>query len=125
MLAAAALLLSACAGDTDDGDGSPGSDLPPRIEGTEVTAELTEFAITLDETRFPAGTYTFVAQERGQAPHALSIEGPGLDTASTDVLNPGDADAALTVDLAAGPDTLWCPVGDHRSQGMEVTITVT
>lgn len=124
-LAAAALLLSACAGDTDNGDDSPGPDGPPTIEGTQVSAELTEFAITLDTTTFSAGTYTFVAKEQGQAPHALSIEGPGVDTTSTDVLNPGDADAALTVDLSPGTYTLWCPVGDHRSQGMELTITVT
>ena len=122
MLATGGLLVSACAGGTGD---SSQSDQPPTIKGTEVTAELTEYAITLDATTFPAGTYTFVAKEEGQAPHAVSIEGPGVNTVSTDVLNPGDADAALTVDLSPGTYILWCPVGNHRAQGMETTITVT
>lgn len=114
--------LSACGGQDTDASSPPTPS--PSVQGTVVTAQLTEFSIKLDRSTFAAGTYTFLVQERGQAPHALSIEGPGVEAESSDVLSPGDPDAALVVDLEAGTYTLWCPVGTHRSQGMEVTITV-
>ena len=114
--------LSACGGQDSGASSSPTPS--PSVQGTVVTAQLTESSIKLDRTTFPAGTYTFLVQERGQASHALSIEGPGVESESSEVLSPGDPDAALLVDLKAGTYTLWCPVGTHRSQGMEVTITV-
>lgn len=114
--------LSACGGQNSGAPSSPTQS--PSVQGTVVTAQLTEFSIKLDRTTFPAGTYTFLVQERGQAPHALSIEGPGVESESSVVLSPGDPDAALVVDLEAGAYTLWCPVGTHRAQGMEVAITV-
>jgi uncharacterized cupredoxin-like copper-binding protein len=40
------------------------------------------------------------------------------------VIDPGGADETLTVTLQAGTYELWCPVGSHREQGMETTITV-
>ena len=89
-----------------------------------VTAPLTEFSIKLDRTTFADGTHTFLAQERGQTSHALSIEGSWGRVGEQRRVGPGDPDAALVVDLEAGTYTLWCPVGTHRSQGMEVTITV-
>ena len=58
--------------------------------------------LTLSETTFTAGTHTFSAQEAGQAPHAPSISGPGVEPASTEVLNPGDLDAQLAVTLGSG-----------------------
>lgn len=116
-------LLGACG--SGDGDDEAGVTTTPTsaVTGTPVNADLTEFAITLSETTFTPGTYTFVAREQGQAPHALSIRGPGVETTSTDVLSPGDPDAPLTVTLSAGEYELWCPVGSHRAQGMETTIT--
>lgn len=132
-LLVASTMLSTCGGGADTaGPLPPATSSPstssattsPTIEGTRVSAQLTEFSIALDTTTFPPGTYTFIAQERGKVAHALSIEGPGLKTTSTAVLSPGDADAALAVDLEPGTYTLWCPVGTHRDQGMEATITV-
>lgn len=124
-LVAAGVLLTGCGGGDDAGDSaaSPAAS-SPTAQGTRVDAELTEFAITLGQETFAPGTYTFVAKELGEAPHALSIEGPGVETVSTDVLQPGDAAASVTVDLQPGTYTLWCPVGSHRDQGMETSITV-
>lgn len=36
---------------------------------------------------------------------------------------PGES-GSLTVDLQAGTYQIWCPVGNHRSQGMQTTLTV-
>jgi uncharacterized cupredoxin-like copper-binding protein len=130
-MAAGALLLVACGG---GGESAPAasptspsvtSDASPAGNGgTSVTAALTEFRIELSQRAFEAGSYTFVAEEKGQAPHALSIEGPGVDTVSTPVIQPGAAAESLTVTLKTGTYELWCPVGSHRQQGMELTITV-
>ena len=89
-----------------------------------MTAELTEFSIELSQQTFAPGPYEFVAEEQGQFPHALSIEGPDVDSASTSVIDPGGDSQTLNVTLQPGTYELWCPVGNHRAQGMETTITV-
>ncbi|HEX6577917.1 MAG TPA: hypothetical protein VF082_06060 [Jiangellaceae bacterium] len=96
----------------------------PTAAATTVTATLTEFSIELSQQTFASGTYEFVAEEAGEFPHALSIEGPGLDSTSTDVIEPGGDSQTLTVILEPGTYEIWCPVGNHRAQGMETTITV-
>jgi plastocyanin len=96
----------------------------PEAEATEVTVTLTEFSIELSEQTFAPGAYEFVAEEEGELPHALSIEGPGVDSTSTEVIQPGGESQTLTVTLQPGTYEIWCPVGNHRAQGMETTITV-
>ncbi len=96
----------------------------PTATGTRVVVTLTEYTVAPAKRTLAPGTYTFVAEEKGQVPHALSISGPGVDTESTTVLSPGDQPAELTATLKAGTYTLWCPVGTHRQQGMETTVNV-
>jgi len=116
-------------GDATTGAASPpaattsGPAASPAQTGTIVTAGLTEFNIELSQASLSPGTYTFVAEEKGQQPHALSIKGPGVDSATTPVIQPGGASQRLTVTLQSGTYELWCPVGNHRQQGMELTIT--
>ncbi|WP_199178082.1 plastocyanin/azurin family copper-binding protein [Mycobacterium hubeiense] len=83
---------------------------------------MNEFTIQLPQQNFRPGTYTFVASNEGQAPHALEIEGPGLEQA-TDTLTAGQS-ADLTVTLQPGSYKVYCPVGNHDEQGMNTTITV-
>jgi hypothetical protein len=66
-----------------------------------VTAEPTDFTITLSESSFSPGDYTLVAEQRGQTPHALSIAGPGVD-GTTPVIQPDGGNQELTVSLPAG-----------------------
>jgi uncharacterized cupredoxin-like copper-binding protein len=140
----AAVLLTACGGgdSTEESATSPGqaettaattpdsaepttaTSPAPAVTGTRVTAELAEFSIELSQQTFAPGPYEFVAEEQGQLPHALSIEGPGVDSTSTSVIDPGGESQTLNVTLQLGTYELWCPVGNHRSQGMETTITV-
>ncbi len=54
---------------------------------TMVTADETEFTIKLSTTKFTAGTYTFVAKNSGQAPHALEIDGPGVSDRKTTTIS--------------------------------------
>ncbi|MCI0688061.1 MAG: hypothetical protein L0Y54_12600 [Sporichthyaceae bacterium] len=54
----------------------------------------------------------------------MSISGPGIDGESTPIIQPGGSSESLTVTLQPGTYQLWCPVGGHRQQGMELSITV-
>lgn len=142
LLAAALLAITGCGtsdtsdtGTTSSGTAmSPSPTLPaatgspttgsPATGTATVTATLTEFKIALSATSFSPGLHTFVAEQKGQRTHALSIKGPGVDTKTTPVIEPGGPSQRLIVTLQSGTYELWCPIGNHRAQGMTVTITV-
>lgn len=56
--------------------------------------------------------------------HDFEIEGQGIEDVFEQNLQPGETQT-LQVDLAPGEYTVYCPVGDHRKQGMELALTVT
>ena len=113
----AALLLAGCGSDDGDDEGGDSSG------GQTVEVVATEFAfdpadVSVDE----AGETTFTVSNEGEFPHALEIEGNGIEE-ETDELAPG-ASGSVTVDLEPGEYELYCPVGDHRDRGMEGTLVV-
>ena len=55
--------------------------------------------------------------------HNFEIEGGDIDEQFDENLQPGESNT-LTVDLPAGSYDVYCPVGDHRQQGMELTLAV-
>jgi plastocyanin len=69
-----------------------------------------------------AGTVTVEFANDSQLPHAVEIEGNGVE-AKTEVVTGQDA-PPLTVDLKPGEYEFYCPVGDHRAEGMEGKLTV-
>lgn len=91
--------------------------------GTTVTVTETEFKLALSQTTFRPGTYTFVADNKGQVTHALEVDGPGAHDKATGSLSSGKT-GRLTVTLQKGTYELFCPVGNHKQQGMETHITV-
>lgn len=116
VLAAAALAAGGCGGEEEAGEpsGEP-------LRTVEVSA--TEFAFepaTIELDR--AGTYSFSVRNDGSFEHALEIEGGDVEV-ETDTIGGGET-AELTVELAAGTYELYCPVGNHREEGMEGTLTV-
>lgn len=48
-----------------------------------MTVTETEFRLELSQTTLRPGTYTFVADNKGQATHALEIDGPGVQDKAT------------------------------------------
>jgi uncharacterized cupredoxin-like copper-binding protein len=95
----------------------------PAAAATTVTATETEFKISLSQATFAPGSYTFKATNSGKFPHALTIEGPGVDKTSTAILTAGTS-GSMTVTLQAGSYEIWCPVDSHKSKGMDMHITV-
>lgn len=86
-------------------------------------ASLTDFHIGLSPQKLSPGAYTFVATNNGKVIHALEINGPGVTGQKTTVLQPGQS-ANLSVNLQNGTYDIFCPVANHKSIGMDVTMTV-
>jgi plastocyanin len=127
-------LLAAC-GDDNKASGGGGSSATPAATqsggggGGDAALTASEPApgkYAFDPGKLTAGagsvTVTLDNPASNQAPHALVIEGNGVDEAS-DTAAPGST-AKVTADLKPGKYTYYCPVGDHRSEGMEGTLTV-
>jgi uncharacterized cupredoxin-like copper-binding protein len=90
---------------------------------TVLTATEKEFSITLSQSAFKPGTYTFQVSNRGQFPHNLTLEGPGVDRQASPTLQPGQ-NGTVTVTLQAGSYEIWCSVDSHKDKGMQLKITV-
>ena len=69
-----------------------------------------------------AGETTIEFSNQSQLPHAVEIEGNGIEK-STKIVTGADA-PPLKVDLKPGTYTYYCPVADHREAGMEGTLVV-
>ncbi len=102
---------------------SAGASSSAAAGGTSVTVSETEYKISLNSSTFRAGAYNFVADDKGQATHALTIEGPGIEEQSTKTLAPSQS-ATLSVTLQKGTYELYCPVDGHKQMGMDTHITV-
>jgi uncharacterized cupredoxin-like copper-binding protein len=87
-----------------------------------VAVSLSEFAIDMPDS-LPAGPTTFEVTNDGTIEHSFEIEGQGIEEELEHHLQPGET-LTLQVDLAPGTYEVYCPVGNHREQGMERDLTV-
>jgi uncharacterized cupredoxin-like copper-binding protein len=69
-----------------------------------------------------AGKVTIVMDNPSDLPHAVEIEGDGVEVAGEVVMKGGVSKAGA--DLKAGEYEFYCPVGNHKDAGMEGTLTV-
>ena len=138
LAAALVLALAGCGGD-DEESGSSGS--APTATPTETAAASgdgggggdggetlslsapEDGSLSFDKTELtaPAGTVTIEFENPATVPHAVEIEGNGVEEKSETVT--GDS-TSVSADLQAGEYTFYCPVGNHRAGGMEGTLTV-
>jgi plastocyanin len=119
--AIAALGLVGCGSDSDEeaATGTGASSGGQVIEIDESEFALDPANVQVDET----GTVTFRVSNQGSLPHALEVDGEGIEE-ETETIEPGQT-AELTVDLSReGSYELYCPIGDHRDQGMEGELIV-
>jgi len=106
---------------------SPG--LAATTGGTATSAKtikvtLSEWKVELSPDKIPAGPVDFEVSNTGSIPHALEVEGRGLER-KTAQIQPG-ATATLQLDLPAGRYEAYCPVGkgSHKMLGMLDHLTV-
>jgi plastocyanin len=137
MLAAVALAVGACGSDEDEsgsgseaqeeesaGGGGGGGSAEGGGAGSTVELSATEFAFDPANPKVQkAGKVRFRVTNDGQTVHALEVEGKGVE-AETEEIQPGQSDT-LTADLSKpGTYELYCPIGNHKAQGMEGKVTV-
>jgi len=92
------------------------------VAGGQVPVSLAEFAISMPSS-LPAGRVTFAITNDGTITHSFEIEGNGVEKALKNPLEPGQT-GMLSVNLDPGTYTVYCPIDDHRGQGMELEVTV-
>lgn len=89
---------------------------------TEVEVRLFERTIEMPAS-LPEGRVTFVVTNDGEAEHSFGIEGRGMEAELGAPLAPGET-GSLEAELAAGTYTVYCTVGDHRREGMDLRLRV-
>lgn len=111
-IALVALVLAGCGGSEE---GAPGATIEVRL--TEYALDPAQ--VSIEEP----GTYTFRAINDGSVEHALEVGGHGVE-AETDLIAPGET-GEVTVELTeTGEYDLYCPVDDHKAQGMDGAVDV-
>lgn len=93
-------------------------------EPVAVTAKLSEWKVELSAATVSEGPVAFRVTNSGSIPHALEVEGQGLER-QTVLLQPGSS-TTLTLTLAPGTYEVYCPVGEdsHKKLGMETHLKV-
>ena len=146
-LAVVSLVLAACGGGSSDnsstasGSSSAGASTSAQSSGAETTSSTAasgggSSVLAIDATESGglgfskraltarAGTVT-IRLTNGSSdslPHAIAIEGNGVDKDGQTV-QPGGT-SSVTVRLKPGTYTFYCPVDGHEDAGMKGTLTV-
>jgi uncharacterized cupredoxin-like copper-binding protein len=139
LLAATALIAAGCGGGDDNSSDNSSSSSGTQGNTSDSTAtgsggggggastvKLTADpggALKFDKTSLSAkaGKVTVVMDNPSQTPHAVEVEGKGVEKA-TKTLTGGTA--KVTVDLKPGKYEFYCPVDGHKAAGMKGTLTV-
>ena len=89
-----------------------------------LKAEATGLKFDKKTATAKAGTVTMTMNnpQGGQVPHAIAVEGNGVDKDGK-VVQPGGT-SQVSVKLKPGKYTFYCPVDGHRKAGMQGTLTV-
>ena len=89
-----------------------------------VHVKLSEWKVALDPATVPSGPVILEVSNAGTIPHALEIEGKGLEKRTTPIAPGGHA--TLTLNLRGGAYEAYCPVGkgSHKMLGMNARLSV-
>jgi uncharacterized cupredoxin-like copper-binding protein len=139
LLAATALIAAGCGGSdnnssdnsSNDSSGAQGNTTDTTSSGGGGGGGASTVKLTADPggalkfntttLNAKAGKVTVVMDNPSQTPHAVEVEGKGVEE-ETKTLTQGTA--KITVDLKPGKYEFYCPVDGHRQAGMEGTLTV-
>ena len=111
-------------GSTTGSGGSTGTNGPPgRLLATEREISPSQLQLQLSRPSLAAGSAIVEQYNAGSDAHNLILEKDGQVAFAYPTLDPG-GDQRQTVTLTRGTWTLYCSLLDHRSLGMQATLTV-
>ena len=136
LLCAIAIPVAGCGGDDDDdssGGGGGGTSTKAEDDGgassggggqTLKIAADPGGALKFDKSSLTAkaGKVTIVMDNPSDLPHAVNIEGQGVEVTGNTVTKGGVSKASG--DLKPGEYEFYCPVDSHEEGGMEGKLTV-
>jgi uncharacterized cupredoxin-like copper-binding protein len=136
-----AIPVAGCGGDDDDGGGGGGGSGSSSSGGTKTEdtgggassggaaqtfkiAADPSGALKFDKSSLTAkaGKVTIVMDNPSDLPHAVEIEGMGVEVEGETVEKGGVSKASA--DVKPGKYEFYCPVDGHKQAGMEGTLTV-
>ena len=123
----AVLALAGCGGDdeksTSGGSSSSSGSSGGGGENLAISADPSG-ALKFDKTELTAkaGKVTITMDNPSDVPHAVEIEGNGVEEEG-ETVGKGEKSIA-SGELKAGTYDFYCPVGNHRAEGMEGKLTV-
>jgi plastocyanin len=125
VLAAGVLTAAGCGGDDNGGTSSSSGSSSSSGGGGGQTLTVTadpggQIAWDKSELSAKAGKVTLKIVNESSIPHAIEVEGNGVEEESKTVTG---GNAEVTVDLKPGEYEYYCPVGNHK-QTMKGTLTV-
>jgi plastocyanin len=131
----AAVVLAGCGGSDDKSASSKSSSdtatpTPTATQaassggGQTIKLAADASALKFDKTKLTAkaGKVTLEMANPSGIPHAVAVEGNGVDVDGKTVGKGGTSTA--TADLKAGTYEFYCPVPGHKAAGMKGTLTV-
>jgi len=133
VVAALALVLAGCGGSNNKNAGSNSSGATPTpttaassgggAGGALALAAPADGSLKFDKTTLTAkaGKVTIDFDNPSSTPHAVEVEGNGVEQKTNTVTN---GKVSLSVDLKPGKYEFYCPVPGHRQAGMQGTLTV-
>jgi plastocyanin len=128
------LVVAGCGGDDEKPASSSKSDSTPTPTATEaaasggggenITLAADKSALKFDKSALEAkaGKVTLTMDNPSDIPHAVAIEGNGVDVDGKTV-GKGEKSVA-SADLKPGTYTFYCPVPGHEEAGMKGKLTV-
>lgn len=132
-VAVLALALAGCGGSSNKNAGSntSGESTPastPASGGGSASGALqlaapADGSLKFDKTTLTAkaGKVTIDLDNPSSTPHAIAVEGNGVEQKSDQVTQ---SKTSVTADLKPGTYTFYCPVPGHEQAGMKGTLTV-
>ena len=133
LLVGAMLAVAGCGGDDEKPASSSKSDSTPTPTATEaaasgggenLTLSADKSALKFDKSALEAkaGKVTLTMDNPSDIPHAVAIEGNGVDVDGKTV-GKGEKSVA-SADLKPGTYEFYCPVPGHEAAGMKGKLTV-
>jgi plastocyanin len=126
VVAVLALVVAGCGGSSNKNAGSNTSGATSSGGGGGQQLALAapaDGSLKFDKTTLEAkaGKVTINLDNPSSNPHAVEIEGNGVEEESDTVTK---SKTSVTTDLKPGKYEFYCPVDGHRQAGMEGTLTV-